>query len=86
MTDVKAPAETNKSKTDDVPKGATILSVAKDMDKVKKAMLKAEGALNATQKQINAMEARKKDALGDIAELEEQMENLQTAMQNLIND
>ncbi len=63
----------------------TLMAIAKDMDGLKKKITKAENALNAVQKQMAALEAKKKDVVGDIGDLDDEMDQLKKEYEGVMN-
>ena len=66
-------------------KKRTFLDVAKDMDKVQKAVVKVQSQLDACQKQIDAMEAKKKTHITEIGDLDEDMDELKKEYEGLLD-
>ena len=63
----------------------TLMAIAKDMDGLKKKITKAENALDAVQKQMAALEAKKKDVVGDIGDLDDEMDQLKKEYEGVMN-
>ena len=63
----------------------TLMAIAKDMDGLKKKITKAESALDAVQKQMAALEAKKKDVVGDIGDLDDEMDQLKKEYEEVMN-
>ena len=63
----------------------TLMASAKDMDGLKKKITKAESALDAVQKQMAALEAKKKDVVGDIGDLDDEMDQLKKEYEEVMN-
>lgn len=71
--------------TETPKKERSFLDVAKEMDKVKKALTKAEGKLNAVEEQMKALDAKKKQAMEEIGDLDEDMDELKAEYEGLLN-
>ena len=63
----------------------TLMAIAKDMDGLKKKITKAERALDAVQKQMAALEAKKKDVVGDIGDLDDAMDKLKKEYEEVMH-